>query len=88
VRLQDLNGFILSSIALFAIAIGGIIKGNRWLSEPGMPVNEHGWIIYLAASVVMLINGIISIRVARRAERERAAQSAAKPADQSQQSGT
>jgi cytochrome c-type biogenesis protein CcmH/NrfF len=73
VRLHDLNGFILSSVALFGIAIAGVVKGNRWLSEPGMPVNRYGWLLYLGAAVVMLVNGLISIRVARRAERERAA---------------
>ncbi|NLH99673.1 MAG: hypothetical protein GX446_09305 [Chthonomonadales bacterium] len=87
-RLRDFNGFILSSIALFVIAIGGIIKGNRWLSEPGMPTNEHGWQLYLVASAVMLINGIISIRVARRAEQEKAALSASSSADPQQKSST
>ncbi len=76
-RIRDLNGFILTGIALIGIAIGGILKGNRWLSEPGMPVNRHGWLLYLAAAVVMLVNGVLSIRVARRSEAERARQGSA-----------
>ncbi len=85
-RLHDLNGFIISSIVLFGIAIAGVIKGNRWLSEPGMPVNAHAAILYFAAAVVMLVNGIISIRVARRAEKERAAQAASASEEKGRQS--
>ncbi len=88
VRLHDLNGFIISSIVLFGIAIAGVIKGNRWLSEPGMPVNGHAWMLYFVAAVVMLANGLISIRVARRAEKERAAQRASGSEDKGRQSST
>lgn len=80
-RIRDLNGFILTSIALLVIAVVGVIKGNGWLSEPGMPVNPHGWMLYLAAAAVMLINGILSIGVARRAEAERARATATAGAD-------
>jgi len=87
VRLHDFNGFILSSIALFGIAVAGIIKGNRWLSEPGMPINRYGWILYMGAAVVMLVNGLISIRVARRAERDKAARPEPTPPEQGRQVG-
>ncbi|NUQ69641.1 MAG: hypothetical protein HUU17_02345 [Chthonomonadales bacterium] len=70
-RLRDLNGFILTAIALVIIAIGGMIRGNRWLSEPGMPTNHHGWALYLVAAVVMLVNGWLSIKLSHRQDAER-----------------
>lgn len=70
-RLRDFNGFIISSIVLFVIAIAGIIKGNRWLTEPGMPINNSAYLEYFGASVVMLVNGLLSIQVARRAEQSK-----------------
>lgn len=75
-RLRYFNSFILSGIALLGIAIVGVFKGNRWLSEPGMPENPYGWQIYLLASIIMFINGFVSIRMARQAEAERTAASA------------
>lgn len=86
-RLRDLNAFILTGAALLVIGVIGIFKGNRWLSEPGMPTNPYGWQLYLAASAVMFINGIASIRLARAAESGRAtagkAAGASRPSDTS-----
>lgn len=84
-RLRDFNAFILTGAALFVIGVIGIFKGNRWLSEPGMPTNPYGWQLYLAASVLMLINGVASIKVARAVEAQR---SAGRPAPESAPSQT
>ena len=67
-RLRDLNSFILTGAALLVIAVIGLIRGNQWLSEPGMPVNPYGWQIYLVASVIMFVNGFVSIKLARERE--------------------
>lgn len=74
-RLKDLNSFILTGIALLVVGIAGIVKGNRWLSEPGMPLNPYAWQVYLAAAALMFINGIASIIQSRREEAERRAAS-------------
>jgi hypothetical protein len=75
-RLRDLNSFILTGIALLVVGIAGIVKGNRWLSEPGMPLNPYAWQVYLAAAALMFINGAASIIQSRREEEERRAASA------------
>jgi hypothetical protein len=57
-------------VALFFISIGGLITGNRMLTEPGQAVNPYSWMLYLAASVLMLINGGVSIWNAQQHEKE------------------
>lgn len=59
-----LNGFILTGIVLLVLAAIGLAKGPAVLTEPGMPVNTNAAMIYLGASIVMFVNGWLSIRVA------------------------
>jgi hypothetical protein len=65
-----LNGFIIIGVALLLISIGGLATGNRFLTEPGQAVNPYSWMLYLAASVLMLINGGVSIWHAQQNEKE------------------
>lgn len=59
-----LNMFVLIGIALIAISIAGFITHNRFLTEPGQIPNPYGSLIYLGTGILMLINGIVSIRIA------------------------
>jgi hypothetical protein len=73
--LRYLNGFILIGIILLFISVAGMVKGNALLTEPGQPTNAYAWLEYLAAAILMLVNGAVSIWNARRHE-QRAGQSA------------
>ena len=59
-----LNMFVLIGIALIVISLVGFATGNRFLTEPGQPLNPQGSLIYLGAGVIMLVNGVVSIRQA------------------------
>ena len=59
-----LNMFVLIGIVLILISLAGFATGNRFLTEPGQPVNPQGSLIYLGAGIIMLVNGIVSIRQA------------------------
>lgn len=62
--LRYLNMFILIGLALIGISIAGFATGNRLLTEPGQTVNPYSALIYLGAGVIMLVNGLVSIRLA------------------------
>ena len=64
--MRFLNGFVLIGIILLFISIAGLVKGNTLLTEPGQPVNQFAWLEYLAAAVLMLVNGAVSIWMMRR----------------------
>lgn len=85
--MRYLNGFILTGIALFFISIAGLVKGNTLLTEPGQQPNPYAWLEYLAAAVIMLVNGAVSIWVANRNAALRKAKEAEKPTEASAQSG-
>ena len=59
--MRFLNGFILIGIILLFISVAGLVKGNTLLTEPGQTPNPYAWLEYLAAAVLMLINGAVSI---------------------------
>lgn len=83
--MRYLNGFILTGIALFFISIAGLVKGNTLLTEPGLQPNPYAWLEYLAAAVIMLVNGAVSIWVSNRnmaARRAREADEAGQAARQ------
>jgi hypothetical protein len=69
--MRFLNGFVLIGIILLFISIAGLVKGNTLLTEPGQPVNQFAWLEYLAAAVLMLINGAVSIWMMRRNESQK-----------------
>ena len=68
--MRYLNGFIIIGVALFFISIAGLVSGNRLLTEPGQAINPNSWLFYLAASILMLINGGLSIWNAQQHEKE------------------
>jgi len=59
-----LNMFVLIGVTLIIISVAGFATGNRFLTEPGQPLNPQGSLIYLSAGVIMLVNGIVSIKQA------------------------
>lgn len=59
--MRFLNGFILIGIILLFISVAGLVKGNTLLTEPGQTPNPFAWLEYLAAAVLMLVNGAVSI---------------------------
>ncbi len=59
--MRFLNGFVLIGIILLFISVAGLVKGNTLLTEPGQAPNPYAWLEYLAAAVLMLINGAVSI---------------------------
>jgi hypothetical protein len=62
--LRYLNMFVLIGLALIGISLVGFATHNRFLMEPGQPVNPWASWIYLGAGVLMLINGYVSIQTA------------------------
>lgn len=60
--LRYLNMFVLIGISLIGISIAGFATGNRFLLEPGQTQNPYASLIYLGAGILMLLNGIVSIR--------------------------
>lgn len=65
-RIRHLNGFIILGFMLLLISFLGMVRGNAALTEPGQPVNPYAWAEYLGASVLMLVNGGLSIWNANR----------------------
>ena len=50
---------------LFLLGIAGLpfVKGDNFIRDPGQRHENNLWALYLAASVVMLVNGLISHRI-------------------------
>jgi len=72
--MRYLNGFVVLGIVLLLISVAGMVYGNTLLTEPGLPVNPYARWEYLAAAVLMLVNGVVSVRTMQRhaARRENA----------------
>jgi hypothetical protein len=60
--MRYLNMFILIGIALLGIGLVKLLSHNQMLLEPGQPPNPQDAWIYLGAGVLMLVNGVVSIR--------------------------
>jgi heme/copper-type cytochrome/quinol oxidase subunit 2 len=69
--LRYFNMFILSGVGLVLASVAGFATQNKFLTEPGQKTNPQASLIYLAAGVLMLINGWVSIRMAQSAPRAR-----------------
>lgn len=63
--LRYLNMFVLIGIALIAVSIAGFVTGGKFLIEPGQAPNGMASVIYLGTGVLMIYNGILSIRSAQ-----------------------
>ena len=68
--MRFLNGFILIGLLLFIISMMGLMSGNRLLTEPGQVVSPYSWLLYLAASAIMLVNGAVSVWNAQQNEKQ------------------
>lgn len=78
--MRYLNGFVVIGIVLLGISIAGMVGGNAMLTEPGDPVHWYMWLLYLAAAILMFVNGYVSIRAAQHAHQ-------ADPTDTNQDDG-
>ena len=56
------NTYFWIAAVLFFLGVLGLVKGDKTIRDPGQIHESNLWMIYLAASVVMLINGVISHR--------------------------
>ncbi|HSV73829.1 MAG TPA: hypothetical protein VLH79_08730 [Chthonomonadales bacterium] len=79
--MRYLNGFVVLGVVLFLISMAGMVYGNTLLTEPGLPVNHLARWEYLAASVLMLVNGVVSIRMMQRHTGRREGSAAGEGAD-------
>ena len=57
------NTYFWISAVLFILGIAGLVKGDNFIRDPGQRHENVLWAIYFAASVVMLINGLISHKI-------------------------
>jgi hypothetical protein len=62
--LRYLNMFVLIGLALIAVSLAGFATGGKFLVEPGQDANPMASLVYLGAGVLMIFNGILSIRSA------------------------
>jgi hypothetical protein len=59
-----LNMFICIGVALVGISIAGFATGSKFLTEAGQTPNPSASVIYLGVGALMLINGVVSVRLA------------------------
>jgi hypothetical protein len=78
------NMFVVIGVVLVIISLAGFATKNKFLTEPGQPVNQQGSLIYLGAGIIMLVNGVVSIRQAEAMK----SQPPAKPPKQPSQEST
>lgn len=62
--LRYLNMFVVIGIALIGISLAGFATGGRFLIEPGQSLDATASLIYLGAGVLMIINGVLSVKTA------------------------
>ena len=61
--MRYLNSFILIGAVLLILSIFGFATHSAAISEPGQPLNNYASLEYLGAGVLMILNGIVSIRL-------------------------
>lgn len=59
-----LNMFVLIGLALIAISLAGFATGGKFLIEPGQSLDPMASIVYLGAGVVMIYNGVLTVKTA------------------------
>lgn len=62
--LRYLNMFVIIGLLLIGVSLVGFATHDHFLMEPGQAANSSLSLIYLGAGVLMLINGLVSIRIA------------------------
>jgi len=58
-RLPHVNSFFWIGLLLIGIAICSLVKGSSFQFDSGVPNEPHESLIYLAAGVLMIINGVV-----------------------------
>jgi len=84
--LRYLNMFLIIGLALFLVSLAGFATHDHFLMEPGQAPNGNLSLIYLGASVIMVINGLVSNRLTQQATNKQSDQSTNK-ADQADTDG-
>jgi 4-amino-4-deoxy-L-arabinose transferase-like glycosyltransferase len=54
------NTYFWISALLLVLGFIGLIAGDNSIRDPGQKVEQHLWLLYFVASVVMLVGGIVS----------------------------
>ena len=57
------NTYFWIAAVLFILSIAGLLKGDNFIRDPGQRHENTLWALYFAASVVMLINGLLSHKI-------------------------
>ena len=70
--LRYLNMFIIIGLILILVSLAGFATHDHFLMEPGQSPQDHLSLVYLGAGILMLINGVVSIRIAPPPPAERA----------------
>ena len=59
-----LNMFVLIGLALIAVSLAGFATGGKFLIEPGQSIDPNASIVYLGAGVIMVFNGVLTVKTA------------------------
>ena len=62
--LRYLNMFVIIGLLLIGVSVVGFATHDRFLMEPGQVPGGNLSLIYLGAGILMLINGLVSVRIA------------------------
>ena len=62
--LRYLNMFVVIGLILIVVSFAGFATQDHFLMEPGQAKNGHLALIYLGAGFLMLLNGLVSLRLA------------------------
>ena len=60
-----LNMFILIGISLVGVSIAGFATGSRFVTEAGQTPAPSSSFVYLGVGILMLVNGVVSVRMAQ-----------------------
>ena len=55
-----LNSFTVLAVILVVVSLVGVVLQGRMIFDPGRPATGWEWLLYLMASILMLINGVLS----------------------------
>ena len=58
-RMPHVNSFFWIGLLLIGIAIWSVVKKSTFQFDAGVPNEPHECLIYLAAGVLMIINGVV-----------------------------
>ncbi len=56
------NTYFWIAAILFVLGCIGLVGGDKTIRDPGQKPENHLYLLYFGASVIMLVNGLISHR--------------------------